>query len=176
MQAEAVHEAQPHVLPPPDARQRRPERTTDHGQTTAGIGRRWAFAIALVLAWAATTITFGFMSRPEQIWYVIPILGFCTLMVFGGYAIYFPELYPTRLRSTGTGFCYNVARYLAAALIFASAPLAGWFDKLHLTTLSSLGGVDTGLRYACVSVAFVFLLGLLILPFAPETKGKPLPE
>ncbi len=146
------------------------------GLLTGRIGRRWAFAIALVLAWAATTITFGFMSRPEQIWYVIPILGFCTLMVFGGYAIYFPELYPTRLRSTGTGFCYNVARYLAAALIFASAPLAGWFAELHLTTLSSLGGVDSGFRYACVSVAFVFLLGLLILPFAPETKGKPLPE
>ena len=45
---------------------------------------------------------------------MLPLLGFCNLMVFGGYAIYFPELYPTRLRSTGTGFCYNVARYIAA--------------------------------------------------------------
>ncbi len=146
------------------------------GWLTGRIGRRWAFAIALILGWAATTLTFGFMSRPDQIWFTIPILGFCTLMVFGGYAIYFPELYPTRLRATGTGFCYNVARYLAAALIFASAPLAGWFGGMNLTTLSSLGGVDSGFRYACVSVAIVFLLGLLILPFAPETKDKPLPE
>ena len=146
------------------------------GWLTGRIGRRWTFAVALFLAWAATTLTFGFVSRPDQIWFTIPVLGFCTLMVFGGYAIYFPELYPTRLRATGTGFCYNVARYLAAALIFASAPLAGWFAAQELTLLSALGGVDSGFRYACVSVAVVFLLGLLILPFAPETKVKPLPE
>lgn len=146
------------------------------GWLTGRIGRRWAFAIALVLAWAATTLVFGFMTVPNQIWWMIPLLGFCTLMVFGGYAIYFPELYPTRLRSTGTGFCYNVARYLAAALLFASAPLAGLFAGSGLTFLSSLGSVDSGFRYACIIVAAVFLLGLLILPFAPETKGKPLPE
>ena len=41
---------------------------------------------------------------------MIPIMGFCQLTLFGGYAIYFPELFPTRLRSTGTSFCYNVGR------------------------------------------------------------------
>jgi MFS family permease len=146
------------------------------GWLTGRIGRRWAFAIALVLGWLATIAVFGLMTSPNEIWLMIPLLGFCTLMVFGGYAIYFPELYPTRLRSTGTGFCYNVARYLAAALLFLSAPLAGLFASFGLTLLSSLGSVDSGFRYASISVASVFLLGLLILPFAPETKGKPLPE
>jgi MFS family permease len=146
------------------------------GWITARIGRRWTFAIALVLGWAATVAIFGFMTEPFQIWFMIPVLGFCALMVFGGYAIYFPELYPTRLRSTGTGFCYNVARYLAAALIFLAAPLAGMFTSFELTLLSDLGSVDSGFRYASISVATVFLLGLFILPFAPETKGKPLPE
>jgi len=146
------------------------------GWLTARVGRRWSFAVSMLLGWVATVMVFGFMTVPWQIWWMIPLLGFCSLMIFGGYAIYFPELYPTRLRSTGTGFCYNVARYLAAALIFAAAPLAGWFGGLGLTVLSDLGSVDSGFRYASISVASVFLLGLLILPFAPETKGKPLPE
>jgi len=146
------------------------------GLLAARIGRRWTFAISLVIAWLAIVATFGFMTAPNQIWWMIPILGFCSLMIFGGYAVYFPELYPTRMRSTGVGFCYNVARYLAAALIFAAAPLAGWFGRQGFSLLSSLGSVDSGFRYACLSVASVFLLGLLILPFAPETKDKPLPE
>ena len=45
---------------------------------------------------------------------MIPLMGFCQLGLFGGYAIYFPELFPTRLRSTGTSFCYNVGRFVAA--------------------------------------------------------------
>jgi MFS family permease len=146
------------------------------GWLTGRIGRRWSFAIALVLGWLATVMVFAFMTEPGQIWWMIPILGFCTLMVFGGYAIYFPELYPTRLRSTGTGFCYNVARYLAAVLLFLSAPLAGLFAGFGLEILSALGSIDSGFRYASISVASVFLLGLLVLPFAPETKGQPLPE
>ena len=50
-----------------------------------------------------------------DIFWMIPIMGFCQLALFGGYAIYFPELFPTRLRSTGTSFCYNVGRLVAAA-------------------------------------------------------------
>ena len=42
-------------------------------------------------------------------------MGFFMLGIFGGYAIYFPELFPTPLRSTGTSFCYNVGRFLAAS-------------------------------------------------------------
>jgi MFS family permease len=151
------------------------------------MGRRPAFAISYLIGLAATVLVFGFMNQPQQIYWMIPILGFSTLMVFGGYAIYFPELYPTRLRSTGVGFCYNVARYLAATAPFVLGPLAGAFaapagtpraaEKLsELTFLSSLGGVDTPFRYAAITLASVFLIGLFVLPFAPETKGKPLPE
>lgn len=151
------------------------------------VGRRPAFALSYVIGLAMTVVVFGFMNQPSQIWWMIPMLGFATLMVFGGYAIYFPELYPTRLRSTGVGFCYNVARYLAALAPIMLAPLAGLFaapvgteravEKLsHLTILSSFGGVDTPFRYAAIALSSVFFIGLLTLPFAPETKGKPLPE
>jgi MFS family permease len=154
---------------------------------TGMVGRRIAFAIAIFLGLSATIMVFGFMTEKEQIWWMIPILGFCTLMIFGGYAIYFPELFPTRLRSTGTGFCYNVARYLAAVSPFILGHLAGAFraaegtDRYEaglssLTFLSSVGSVDSAFRYAALTVAMIYLLGLVVLPFAPETKGKPLPE
>jgi hypothetical protein len=126
------------------------------------------------------------MSDQGHILWMVPLLGFCTLMPFSGYAIYFPELFPTRLRSSGTGFCYNVARYLAAAAPFLLGPLAAAFlsadpqraaQRLSdWTLLSSLGGVDSAFRYAALSVATILLLGLLILPLAPETKDRPLPE
>jgi MFS family permease len=154
---------------------------------TGRIGRRPAFALSFLLALGATVLVFGFMTEPGQIWWMIPLLGFCGLMVFGGYAIYFPELYPTRLRATGTGFCYNVARYLAAFAPFMLGKLAVLFqapdgtargarELSNLTWLSAAGSVDNAFRYAALAVAGVYVLGLLVVPFAPETKGKPLPE
>jgi hypothetical protein len=93
-------------------------------------------------------------------------MGFCQLALFGGYAIYLPELFPTRLRSTGTSFCYNVGRMVAAAGPFT----------LGLLTRNVFKSYDEPLRYAGVTMCLVFLVGLAALPFAPETKGKPLPE
>jgi hypothetical protein len=107
---------------------------------------------------------------------MLPILGFCNLSVFGGYAIYFPELYPTRLRSTGTGFCYNAARFIAALGPYFLGKLVLVFGTMSLGFLGEIGGVDSPFRYAALSVASIYLLGLLVIPFAPETKGKPLPE
>jgi MFS family permease len=151
------------------------------------IGRRAGFMISFLLAWAATIMVFGYMTSQSQIWWMIPIMGFCGLMQFGGFAVYFPELYPTRLRSTGTGFCYNVARYLAAAAPFILGHLAALFaaapgteraaQKLsYLTLLSQSGSVDNPFRYATLTVSLIYLLGIMVVPFAPETKDKPLPE
>ena len=58
-----------------------------------------------------------------QAYFMLPLVGFVTLSVFGGYSIYFPEIYPTRLRSTGTAFCYNVARILTAAIVLLIGPI-----------------------------------------------------
>jgi hypothetical protein len=108
-----------------------------------------------------------FQSKGDVFW-LIPIMGFCQLSLFGGYAIYFPELFPTRLRSTGTSFCYNGARFVAAA-----GPAV-----LGLLTTRVYAGFPEPepFRYAGVTMCAVFLIGLLVLPFAPETRGQPLPE
>jgi MFS family permease len=130
-------------------------------------GRRPAFAVFFVLAAIATSYTFFNLQTREDIFWMIPIMGFCQLALFGGYAIYLPELFPTKYRSTGTSFCYNAGRFLAAT---------GPFTLAHLTSTVFAGYGAEAFRYAGVTMCSVFLLGLLVLPFLPETKGKPLPE
>jgi hypothetical protein len=114
----------------------------------------------------ATAYTFWNLRQLSDIFWMIPMMGFTQLALFGGYAIYLPELFPTRLRSTGTSFCYNVGRLVAAA-----GPLT-----LGLLTSRVYSGHPEPMRYAGVTMCLVFLVGLAALPFAPETKGKPLPE
>lgn len=139
----------------------------------ARMGRRFAFAVSYLAALGATILVFGTLSAEWQVYWMLPLLGFCNLAVFGGFAIYFPELYPTRLRSTGTGFCYNVARYLAA---FGPLTL-GYLVPLYAGILGpSTTDPTLPFRYATLTVACIYVLGLLTLPFAPETKDKPLPE
>jgi hypothetical protein len=135
-------------------------------RVTQRIGRKPAFAISFVLAGVATATAFLFMSTPTQVFFMVPTMGFCQFLLFGGYAIYFAELFPTRLRSTGTSFCYNIGRYVAA--------LGPW----TLGNLTSVVFVDQPepMRYAGVAMCATFVIGLLVLPFAPETKDQPLPE
>jgi MFS family permease len=136
---------------------------------TQRIGRRIAFAIAFLAAGFSTALCFLYMSKRSDLFWMAPLMGGCQLSVFGGYAIYFPELFPTRLRSTGTSFCYNVGRYVAAA----GALSIGLLTKYVFANTAN--PVDS-LRYAGVAMCSCFLIGLLALPFAPETKGQPLPE
>ncbi len=145
---------------------------------TGILGRRLSFAIALVIAAAGTSMTFLNLKKPDDIYWMMPIMGFCQLALFGGYAIYLPELFPTKYRSTGTSFCYNAGRLLAA-----TGPLAlGLLSTVVFAQVVVVNGEETlketvtSFRYAGVTMCGVFILGLLTLPFLPETKGKPLPE
>ncbi len=135
---------------------------------TGMIGRRPTFAFFLIAAAAATSFTFFSLKTRDDIFWMIPMMGFFQLALFGGYAIYLPELFPTKYRSTGTSFCYNAGRFLAAT---------GPFTLAQLTKSSLFAPYgDDAFRYAGVTMCIVFILGLFALPFLPETKGKPLPE
>src|SRR3954468_7554983 len=133
---------------------------------TQRIGRKPAFAIAFVAAMLSTAYTFWNLNTFSDIFWMIPLMGFCQLALFGGYAIYLPELFPTRLRSTGTSFCYNVGRFVAAL-----GPLA-----LGMLKRRVYAGESEPMRYAGVTMCVVFLVGLAAVPFAPETRGRALPE
>lgn len=135
------------------------------------LGRRPTFAICFVGAMLATINVFWNLGRfngISDIYWMVPLMGFFQLSIFGGYAIYFPELFPTRLRSTGTSFCYNVGRFVAAAGPFT----------LGVLIKSAYGHHEGALpfRYAGCTMCCIFLVGLMVIPFIPETRGKPLPE
>ncbi len=134
-------------------------------------GRKPAFAASFVLAMISTSFTFWYVHTFGEVLWMFPVMGFCQLAIFGGYAIYFPELFPTRLRSTGTSFCYNVGRLVAALGPSVLGLLTSEVYGKYKSVSPALP-----LRYAGVTMCVVFLVGLLALPFAPETKGKPLPE
>lgn len=135
------------------------------GALSQTIGRKPALSLAFVAAFVTTAAVFWYLNDFWQIFVMVPIMGFCQLSLFAGYAMYFPELFPTRLRSTGTSFCYNVGRFLAAGGPLVKSWLEGMFAHTH-----------EPLRYAGVTMSLVFLVGLFALPFLPETRGKPLPD
>lgn len=128
-------------------------------------GRRIAFALALLASFLSTILVFSQLKTFSQIFWMIPLMGFGQLSVFAVFAIYLPELFPTSLRSTGTSFCYNVGRILAATAPFTLGQIT-----------KKLGGNIDAFRTAGMWVSLVLLVGIAVLPLLPETKDKPLPE
>ncbi len=98
----------------------------------------------------------------NQLLVLLPVFGFLTLAIHAGYAIYFPELFPTSLRATGASFCFNGGRILAVAVLIFS----GW--------LKAQPGMD--LRWAMTLLGSLFLVGVGLMFFLPETNRQELPE
>lgn len=143
------------------------------------MGRRPAFAFFFVIAFIVVSYTFLFADTIWEAYLLAPLVGFVTLGPFGGYAIYFPELFPTRLRSTGTGLGYNVGRFLAALVPSFKAKIKEMFmaGTLVLPLLPpAFGNAERAIRYGSFLMIFIYIVGLIVLIWAPETKGQPLPE
>jgi MFS family permease len=123
-------------------------------------GRRFAFAVYHLGAAILAPATFlGARSFAQALW-LLPVMAFFVLGMHAGYAIYFPELFPTRLRATGCSACFNLGRVLGAVILLVRG---------------SLGSI-LGLRWAVAAISSLFWAGLLILLVAPETRGQELPE
>jgi MFS family permease len=132
---------------------------------TERFNRRKAFFASFALAWISVLVFFWTVSGKGKdagtyALILAPVMGFFTLGPFSGFTIYFPELYPTRLRTTGCGFSYNAARILAATAPFA----LGFLKK------------EWGWPQAASVVVCVYILGFIGTWMGPETKGMPLPE
>ncbi|MDA1016445.1 MAG: MFS transporter [Planctomycetota bacterium] len=121
------------------------------------VGRRPAFLMYHVGGVVSAVTLFQFVHDIEVLYVALPVFGFLTLGMHAGYAIYFPELYPTRLRGTGTGFCFNAGRILAIPVLL----LSGWLQK-NLMTLNNAASL----------LSLLYLAGIIALAFAPETRGR----
>jgi MFS family permease len=132
------------------------------GPLAERFGRRGAFLLMHLAAVAIVPITCYLPQSYGQMLVLLPAFGFFTGGIHAGYAIYFPELFPSHLRATGAGVCFNGGRLIAAPVLWFSGVLKAW------------PGMD--LRLAVTMLSSLFLVGAFLLLFLPETKGKPLPE
>ncbi|MCL1470684.1 MFS transporter [Argonema antarcticum] len=124
------------------------------------LGRKIMFSIYFVLSSLTILIDFGLPLSPETRLYFYFFIGLTVAGVFGSFTYYLPELFPTRLRATGAGFCYNAGRVFAAI----GPLLIGYLASQGTNTLST--AIDT-----LFWVGFIPLLGIAFMPWAIETKG-----
>jgi MFS family permease len=128
---------------------------------TSAVGRRWSYFLIVVgCACVNVTMFTQVHSLAALQWFMIPY-GFFTVGGFGTFAAYLPELFPTRIRATGQGFCWNMARAFTAIGPFVSGAL-----------VSQAGGVPS----AGLTVAWIYVIGMIAIWFGPETRGVPLAD
>ncbi len=125
------------------------------------LGRKMMFALYFIASAASILITFGLDLPPEIRIYLYFPMGIWVMGIFGSFSFYLPELFPTRIRATGAGFCYNIGRIVAAGGPF----LVGSVASQGTNVLNS--ALTTQFWFG-----FVPLLGLCFLPWVIETKGR----
>ncbi len=129
------------------------------GPLADAIGRRGTFLLYFLGAVCMFPIAFLTTSRVETVFLLVPFVGIFTLGVTSGFPIYLPELFPTAVRTTGVGFCYNLGRFVTAGGVF----ITGY-----------LYGVLGSYAKAATAVSLVYVVGMVVLLFARETRGQKL--
>jgi SHS family sialic acid transporter-like MFS transporter len=128
----------------------------------ARLGRRPAYFLLCLASFVFCAVLFQFVHVFGGVFLAMSFLvGAATASFYGWFPLYFPELFPTRVRATGQGLCYNSGRIFAAVGALTQGQLVGYFNGSY----ARAGAI----------ISLIYLLGLALIWFAPETKGKPLP-
>jgi MFS transporter, SHS family, sialic acid transporter len=140
------------------------------------IGRRPAFFGLCLCSFITCQVLFrSFQTYSTGLIATIFCTGMFTAAFYGWFPLYLPELFPTRVRATGQGVSYNTGRVFAAFGAIFAGQLVSYFARPEV--MAESGFAATGSSYASMGVVItlVYLIGLVAIWFAPETKGKPLP-
>jgi MFS family permease len=128
-------------------------------------GRRRAYFLASLLCLASAQIAFWFLVPTDPSFlYWVGALGFFSGIFFGWLPLFLPELFPTRVRSTGAGVSFNFGRILTAITVFASGALIS--SEFIRGDYARLGR----------ATSLIFALGMLAIWFAPDTSQKQLED
>lgn len=127
------------------------------------LGRRATYFLVSLLSLVASTVIFGYLN-PSHPWFYVSAFAFGVVgtIYFGWLPLYLPELFPTRVRATGTGISFNTGRTVAAFVALGTSVMLGMFGGNYAKI-----GVWTGMIYA---------VGMVIILFAPRTDGAGLKE
>jgi len=123
-------------------------------------GRRVVTMFFYIMCLILTPVVYLWVTNIYVLLFWVAVFGFFTLGIWAWAPVWLPELFPTRMRSTAIGFCFNAPRLIACI-----GPLIAG------TLIVALGGYGP----AATIIGSFFILGFLVAPFLPETNGRPLP-
>ena len=124
------------------------------------IGRKPVVMVFFAASLIMTPVLYMWTSNVHMLVLMAGINGFFTLGQYSWMPVWLPELFPTRMRATGMAFVFNAPRFIA----FLGPLFAGML-------IAQFGGFSG----MAVAFSFIYILGFVLVPFLPETKGKPLP-
>lgn len=134
------------------------------GPAADWLGRRWSYTLFCIASLVSALLVFQTVDAFGMRLLVLSALaGVFTTSFFGWLPLFLPELFPTRIRSTGEGISFNIGRVLSAAAILLGF---GQLDRVFGGSFVRAGS----------TMAFVYLLGVILIWFVPETKGSKLPD
>lgn len=129
------------------------------------LNRRLTYTLCCIAA-LASALLFYQTNDAISWWFVISafLMGGITASFYGFFPLYLPELFPTSVRATGQGFCFNVGRVIAAIGGLQIANLVAAFGTAGYTSSAN----------AYSTLCMIYIVGMVLVWFAPETKGKQL--
>jgi len=127
------------------------------------MGRRPAYFILCLVSLLSCAFLFRCVNQYGPLFLsMVFVVGGATAAFFGWLPLYLPELFPTRVRATGQGICYNSGRIFAAVGAVQMGLLMQHYDGSYAR--------------AGAAITLIYAVGMAVIWLAPETRGKPLPQ
>jgi predicted MFS family arabinose efflux permease len=128
------------------------------------LGRRMSYFLLCVASLASSLLFFQGNDHVGPFFFTtVLIAGGMTASFYGWLPLYLPELFPTRVRAFSQGFAFNFGRIVAAV---------GALQFGYLMQNVFNGSYPK----ACTVLSMIYLVGMLVIWWAPETRGRELPE